>query len=87
MLRIATLTAPRGTILALSGRLVGDWIAELARTFELLGGQERVTLDLSDVSFVSNDGLALLRSLIGRGARMEGCPPYIALQLNDGVER
>jgi anti-anti-sigma regulatory factor len=68
-------------VLALSGRLVGDWIAELARSFELANPGRPITLDLSDVTFVSNAGAALLRELIARGARLEGCPAYLGFQL------
>ncbi len=81
MLRIATHVTPQERVLTLSGRLVGEWLAELARCFELASPTQSVTLDLSDVSFVSNDGVALLRELMGRGARLHGCPASVAPQL------
>ena len=60
--------------LRLEGKLLGPWVAELARSCdELPCPPNTLHLDLSAVTFVDGPGVALLRDLIGRGARLSAC--------------
>ena len=65
--------------LHLEGKLLGPWVTELARTCnELPCPSNRLRLDLSAVTFVDGPGVALLRDLIGRGARLSACSGLVA---------
>jgi ABC-type transporter Mla MlaB component len=65
--------------LRLEGKLVGPWVAELARLCDQLSGStDRLRLDLSAVTFVDRPGVALLRDLLGRGATLAGCSGLVA---------
>jgi len=81
-LRIVTSRDQTATTLKVSGRLVGPWIAELARSFEAAFAQGgALVVDISDVSFVASDGVVVLRGFIRRGAGVVGCPTYLAPQV------
>ncbi len=79
-LRIVTTRDEAGTTLKVSGRLVGPWIAELARSFDQVA-DGAIVVDVSDVSFVASDGVEVLRTIIDRGASLRGCPAYLVPQL------
>jgi ABC-type transporter Mla MlaB component len=60
--------------LKLEGKLVGPWVTELARSCGALPCPvAHVRLDLSAVTFVDGPGMALLRDLLGRGAKLAAC--------------
>jgi ABC-type transporter Mla MlaB component len=60
--------------LKLEGKLLGPWVAELARSCnELPGSPACLCLDLSAVTFVDGAGVALLRDLLGRGVTLAAC--------------
>ena len=87
MLRIWTETKddasrPRGLHLRLEGQVRGPWVGELERVVEdaIARGLE-LSLDLSGVSFLDADGVALLRSLQTRRVDLEKCSPFTAEQL------
>ena len=85
MLRI---THARGhdsiSTLRLEGKLLGPWVAELARTCdELPCSPDRLRLDLSTVTFVDGPGVALLRDLLGRGATLAACSGLVAELLHE----
>jgi anti-anti-sigma regulatory factor len=80
--RITVAKDSSATRLVVSGRLVGPWITELARTFELQTERGApLVVDISDVSFVSRDGIAVLRGFLSRGASVHGCSAYLEPQL------
>jgi ABC-type transporter Mla MlaB component len=65
--------------LRLEGKLLGPWVAELARFCnELPCSPDCLRLDLSAVTFVDGPGLALLRDLLGRGATLAACSGLVA---------
>jgi ABC-type transporter Mla MlaB component len=65
--------------LNLEGKLLGPWVAELARSCdELACSPDCLRLDLSAVTFVDGPGLALLRDLLGRGATLAACSGLVA---------
>jgi ABC-type transporter Mla MlaB component len=66
-------------ILRLEGKLLGPWVAELARSCdECPCAPDCLRLDLSEVTFVDRPGLALLRDLLGRGVRLVACSGLVA---------
>ena len=70
--------------LAVEGRIIGDWGAELQREcsrHQTLG--RIVTLDFSDVSFVDESGLTVLRRLRSSGTMIVNCPPLMEGLLSD----
>jgi hypothetical protein len=85
-LRVATTNESSGVTLWVSGRLVGPWIAELARAFESAAEAPGVpVVDISDMSFAAAEGVAVLRGFIRRGALVRGCPAYLMEQLHGEV--
>jgi hypothetical protein len=65
--------------LRLEGKLLGPWVAELARSCdELSCSPGCLRLDLSAVSFVDGPGLRLLRGLLGRGVTLAECSGLVA---------
>ena len=77
----------RRVVLALHGRLVGDWAELLERECaELTGWGRRIVLDLSEVIFVGRTGLDALARLSRSGVEMVGYSPLIAAMLaQEGV--
>lgn len=68
-----------GPALRLEGKLLGPWVAELARLCdELTCSPGDLRLDLSAVTFVDGPGVALLRDLLGRGVRLAACSGLVA---------
>jgi hypothetical protein len=74
----------RDETLHVEGHLVGPWVEQLQLSCEqVLGKSKRLTLDLTAISFVDRDGVALLRGLKVRGVAITNCSPFIAHQLKD----
>lgn len=74
--------------LQLAGRITGSWVEDLRRVCnELLvaDGQSHLTLDLSDVSFIDNEGIALLRQLVDGNAVITNYSPFLAELLKEVV--
>jgi len=75
-------------LLRLQGQVVGAWVIELRRVCdELLAGPLRpaapLTLDLSEVSFIDADGVALVRELVAGGASITHASLFVAQQLKE----
>ena len=87
MLRITHTRGPNSiSTLRLEGKLLGPWVTELARSCnELACSPNRLRLDLSAVTFVDGPGVALLRDLLARGARLAACSGLVVELLH--VER
>ena len=68
----------------IEGRVIGPWVVEL-RTFceRFLGKGYRLTLDLSDVSFVDREGVAALRDLVNQKTTLINCPLFLVEQLKN----
>ena len=83
MLRISTDTSMDGsTLLRMEGRVIGPWVAEMRRSCEqVLASGCRLMLDLSEVSFVDRDGIALFQHLRGRQVHFINCSPFLTEQL------
>lgn len=78
MLRITRLPEddPVRLLVKLEGKLIGPWVPELERAFEL-GEMSGIRLDLTDVTFVDAAGAACLRRLLEHGAQMIACSGYV----------
>ena len=87
MLKItATRTEIAGT-LKVEGRLAGQWVGELSRAAaEAHANATRVVLDLGDVTFVDAEGIALLRTLRGRGFTLADCSSFVASLIDGGLQ-
>jgi len=89
MLRIvseATMGAGEAT-LKLEGQVIEPWVQELGRACDpILARGERLSLDLSTVSFVSREGARLLRALRDRQVSLLHCSSFVAEQLKAAAE-
>jgi anti-anti-sigma regulatory factor len=66
----------------LEGQVRGPWVEELRQSCEqLLAKGRRLLLDLTEVSFVDTDGVALCRCLRDRNVTILCCSPFVAEQL------
>jgi len=66
----------------LEGRLAGPWVEELKSTCQqLLREGREPQLRLDGVTFVDDDGLALLAQLRREGIVLADCSPFVAEQL------
>lgn len=81
MLRIERILDGNQTVLRAAGRLTGPWVAELSRAIAG-AGQGRIVVDLTDVSFADNDGLAFLLSLPTEPRVALRCSPFLTEQLS-----
>ena len=68
--------------LKLEGRLVGPWVGETRALCEALLAENRlVELNLAEVLFVDQEGVALLQELKLRGIALLDCSLYVNEQL------
>lgn len=77
MFKITTCHEDRTTTLRLEGRLVGPWVAELERCWYAAPGSPGcgVIVDLTDVTFIDDEGKGLLTRMWQGGAVLQaaGC--------------
>ena len=78
MLKITTHVSDDSTRITLEGRLAGPWIAELERSWrqaEQVAAGRRLVVDLMGVTFVEQEGKALLTRMCRAGADLlaSGC--------------
>ena len=82
MLKIELIESGDTPTLRLEGRVIGPWVEELRRSCEpALATGARLSVDLSDVSFVDRDGVELFRSLRKRQVMLLNCSGFVAEQL------
>jgi ABC-type transporter Mla MlaB component len=68
--------------LQLDGRVADQWLELLSECTEsVLEEGLRLTLDLENISFIDCEGLALIKTLMGRGVRQVNAPLFVAEQL------
>ena len=67
----------------LDGRVAGQW-AELLRELgeAVLEEGMQLTLDLKNISFIDCEGIAVLKSLIGRGVSPVHAPLFVVEQIS-----
>ena len=87
MLRITvTHSTASSRQLKLEGRVAGASVEELRRQCETVlagNGQSRLSLDLKEVSFVDDEGIALFRSLGRHNVTVARCSPFVAELLKE----
>lgn len=74
MLRITQVNEDSDHVcLKVEGRVIGDWVSELDRTCgSCLSQSRRVTLDLSDVSYIDRQGVEMLKRILGENVQLIG---------------
>ena len=78
--------AKHAITLRLEGHMVGPWVGELRQICEpLLNTGRTLALELTDVSFADEAGVALLSSLKTRGAKLLNATPFLEEQLKAGL--
>lgn len=66
----------------LAGQVRAQWVHELRRLCDqILQAGRSLEIEMSDVSFVDDDGARLLHELTGRGATLANCALFVAEQL------
>jgi len=80
MLRLTRTTRlPHEVIVLLEGQIVAEWVELLeAECLTLLRTDQKVLLDLSQVSYLDRRGARLLRDLAARSVQLINCPPLVA---------
>ena len=83
MLKITTVASSnRETTLQLDGRLTGQWVELLRESAESeLADGLGLILDWENICFIDCEGIALVKSLIGRGVRHVNAPLFVAEQI------
>jgi len=68
----------------LEGQVVGPYVTEVRKSCEeLLKAGRPLALDMTDVSFVDRNGIALLRELSGRRVLLVNCSAFLTEQLKE----
>ncbi len=77
MLRLTRTTRlPHEVILVLEGQIVAEWVGLLEdECLELLGTDQKLLLDLANVSYLDRRAVRLLRELAARSVTLINCPP------------
>jgi hypothetical protein len=66
----------------LEGSLHGPWVEEARKAYDPSGTQaRRIRLDLSDLTYLDEDGRVLLCEWIRRGAEVTACSRYVSAVL------
>jgi len=78
MLRITVTKHQNATALRVEGRLAGPWVDELERAWRSVSHKPAdgyICVDLTDVTFVAEEGKKLLEAMYREGARLKasGC--------------
>jgi anti-anti-sigma regulatory factor len=70
------------TTVRLEGQVIGPWVEELSRVCEpILTSGSSLALDLSDVSFVSREGVRVLCELRAQHVLLQNCSRFVVEQL------
>jgi ABC-type transporter Mla MlaB component len=80
MLRITVEEQDNATSLRLEGKLTGDWVGELERCWisnRNHSTESQFSVDLGSVSFVDENGKALLRRMVSQGAKLRARGPLM----------
>jgi hypothetical protein len=88
MLRVTVVESSENAVtLRAEGQIMGPWVDELRTACSLhsFSDEVRLSLELADISFADNAGIALLRELRSRGIGFIHTTPFLAEQLKDGA--
>ena len=88
MLKITKVaTSNQEITLQLDGRVTGQWIELLRDSAEsVLEEEMRLSLDLKNICFIDCEGLAVIKSLMGRGVRQINAPLFGSARLQKPIE-
>jgi len=89
MLKISIERSPKGTTLRLEGRLALPWVEELHRAWLAASADPtdaRIAVDLSEVTFICEEGKKLLEQMHTQGARLKGSG-CVTRSLVEGIQR
>jgi anti-anti-sigma regulatory factor len=80
MMRISVVrTSSQAVTLRLEGEVKGGWVAELRQSCEgVLSEGSELALDLAGVSFINQDGIALIHTLQDRDVILRNPSPFVA---------
>jgi ABC-type transporter Mla MlaB component len=85
MLSVRTIDRPAEVTLRLEGELMGLEVTELDRiASELLAKRRVLSLDLAAVTWVDDEGIALLRELRASGAVWQNASNFVLCLLEGG---
>ena len=79
MLHIALKKNDDGSVVSLSGRLEGEFVAEARRV--CLSAAAPLLIDATELQDAGADGIALLMDLMSEGARVEGLSGYLTMRV------
>lgn len=88
MLRISRIGPGRRTVtLRLEGRIIGPWVGEVREACEKYSSEgHAIKLDLSEVSFVDQNGVNQLKNLAVSGVTLVGCSLFVEEQLKTAAD-
>ena len=88
MLRITKVAEhPSLVTFKLEGRIVSEWVALLEREcLTALQEKQRVVLDCSEVTFISRQGVRMLKQIASPNLRMVNCSALLEDLLQGGGE-
>lgn len=76
-----------GSRLHVEGRIAGRWVTELGRaTEEARACASHLVLDLSQVTYVDQEGVRLLRMLRDSGVDLVACSTFVTSLLSGGAK-
>jgi ABC-type transporter Mla MlaB component len=83
MLKIIPINDATGITLKFEGKLLAPWADEVSAACAVAASKSsEVRLDLSELSFVDREGVALLQELVLRGIRIVSCSRFVAEMLH-----
>ena len=65
------------TVFAVSGRMHSETLAELSNLFETGSANERMALDLKELTLVDRYAVRFLKRCESNGIELRNCPAYI----------
>jgi anti-anti-sigma regulatory factor len=77
MLNIRRQSSSGRVVLSLSGRIEMEDVAELQRLLSLEPADQKITLDLGDVTLIDRDAVKFLADWESNSIQLENCPAYI----------
>ena len=86
MLKISEIeSANHAVTFRLEGRIAGPWVVEMRKACEkILNDGLQLKLNLAEVSYADQFGIAALANLRSRGVSLVECSPFLTEQLRAG---
>lgn len=76
-----------GVVFTLVGRIEIEHVPELQRLLGLEEGDDRIALDLQDVTLIDRDAVKFLAGCEADTIRLENCPAYIRVWIDREKKR